>query len=563
MPATPTASPAKRPELWIYVLLLVVIFEEAIRARLLLPPLPFSDPDTWGYLFPGLSSLAGHDFVHTNGRSFPYPLFVYTLLANFGHFAAITVAQHTLGILSGAVLLWTWHRMRRFFPSTPAIRWAHGALGLAITTSFLLSQGTLLMEHSIRPEAIFPFFTILAPCFAVEYLIALPRHRNRAFFFGVALIFDSLLVYFLKPAWGLAAGFAILPVFVSFFRIRGAWAWKAAMVILPVALVGATLWYPEKRLAQEHDPKSARFLPQLLFCFNAHTIRAELVRDLEDDAKPRYDKELLARVLSIVDRELNANSRAYTSLGYDADNLMYRRKTPDGGRTDSVVSVLKETFDDDTDAFKAFCYHYYLRAWLRHPGAMAYKIANQFSLFYRLKDDPFDRKRATIETGFRAQRSLKALKPLEWEVPLYEHYLSETAKLTGSTEEWHQASKVTRINRILRPTLPISFGVALLIGAAFAVKAGRAGWRLPAGWQPLLAPLMLTLYAMSLNVGNCMTVAIVHTMEVSRYTKNQLIFVLLAEACAVLLTVAVVEALIRRGRSSGVPARPCEPVAGA
>ena len=560
MPATPPVSPAKRPEFWFYVLVLVVIFEEAIRARLLLPPLPFSDPDTWGYLFPGLSSLAGHDFVHTNGRSFPYPLFVYTLLANFGHFVAITVAQHFLGLLSGGVLLWTWQRMRRFFPATPVVRWVHRVLGLAITASFLLSQGTLLMEHSIRPEAIFPFFTILAPCLAVEYLIALPRHGRRAFILGAALIFDALFVYFLKPAWGLAAGCAILPVFLSFFWIRKPWVWKGAIVLLPVALVAVTLWYPEKKLAEKYDPKSARFLPQLLFCFNAPTVRQELIREIEGDSS--YDRDLLKKVLSIVDREMNAHSRAYTSLGYDADNLMYQRRTPTGGKTDSVVSVLRDHFDDDTAAFKAFCYHFYLRAWLRHPAEMTFKVANQFSLFYRLKDDPFDRKRGTIETGPRAERSLEALKPLEWEVPLYEQYLAQTAKLPSSPEVWRQASKVTLINRILRPTLPISFGLALVIAAAFALKAWRGGWRLPERWHPLLAPLLITLYAISLNVGNCMTVAIVHTMEVSRYTKNQLVFVLLAEAAAVLLTVAVVEALVRRPRRAPATAHPPEPVAG-
>jgi hypothetical protein len=54
--------------------------------RYSLPLDPIADPDTWAYLAPALKKLTGSDFVHTHGRNFVYPGFLFLLLRLFGDF---------------------------------------------------------------------------------------------------------------------------------------------------------------------------------------------------------------------------------------------------------------------------------------------------------------------------------------------------------------------------------------------------------------------------------------------------------------------------------------------
>ncbi len=548
-------GPAKGPhkmEQWAgygFWVMVVILFVQAIAARLALPHTPFSDPDVWGYLFPGLSGLGADTFVHTNGRSFPYPLFIYGILKVTGSFDAIAWIQHGFGLAGGVAMVWIWRRLAGFFPLTPISRCVYWLTGLAIFASYLLSRGTLLMEHSIRPEALFPFFTVLCPLLAIEYLIAFYRKKDYrlAFFLGAALVFNAFFVYFLKPAWGLAAGFAILPVVVSFLHLKGRWLWKSAMLGLPMVVVLVTLWYPEKQLSAKYDPRSERFLHQLLFSFNAHIIYPQLVADLESPTPP-FDRALIARVAELVKLELDRDTKAYRSLGFDADNLMYRRKNPDGTIRDSFVSVLSKHYAGENEPFIAFCQHYYRQAWRTQPGRMMGKIVTQYLQYIRLRDDPFDRGNARIEMGFQAERSLKSLDPLEWPVPVYETYLSDIKKELTSDAVWRQGSGVKRINRFLRPVNIIGLFFVLGLGG-FLLYQARQPAAQRRGTAALVVPFWLTAYLYSLSFGKCLTVAIIHTMEVSRYVKNQLIYILLAEGAAVVLFAIVVELLIRRYRN--------------
>ena len=77
---------------------LALVLGLAARARFAWPQWPVADPDTWGYLYPALGKLEGAGFVHTYGRNFLYPGFVYGLLRCGGTFRAIPVAQHLLGL---------------------------------------------------------------------------------------------------------------------------------------------------------------------------------------------------------------------------------------------------------------------------------------------------------------------------------------------------------------------------------------------------------------------------------------------------------------------------------
>src|SRR6266513_2466266 len=113
-----------------YWTVIALLFAGAVWQRFRLPLDPIADPDTWGYLSPALRKLTGAEVGHTNGRNFAYPGFLFLLLRLFADFRAITIAQHFLGLLAGAVFLLTWKRAR-IFVSNPRIgRVAHDLLGL-------------------------------------------------------------------------------------------------------------------------------------------------------------------------------------------------------------------------------------------------------------------------------------------------------------------------------------------------------------------------------------------------------------------------------------------------
>src|SRR6266576_3691295 len=116
--ASKQSSRLRADSFWIcYWIALVFVFAGAVWQRFTLPVDPIADPDTWGYLSPALRKLTGAEFGHTNGRNFVYPGFVFLVLRLFADFRAITIAQHFLGLLAGAVFLFTWKRARIFVPN--------------------------------------------------------------------------------------------------------------------------------------------------------------------------------------------------------------------------------------------------------------------------------------------------------------------------------------------------------------------------------------------------------------------------------------------------------------
>src|SRR5678816_833891 len=125
--------------------------------RFSLPLIPFSDADTWGYLHPAITLFTRGDFVHTYARSFVYPLCIHVVLRIFGDYAALSVVQHLSGLGAALILLVTWNRIPHFVNLPSPFPEAHRWLGLVPFGMYLFSATTIELEHTIRPEAIFPF----------------------------------------------------------------------------------------------------------------------------------------------------------------------------------------------------------------------------------------------------------------------------------------------------------------------------------------------------------------------------------------------------------------------
>ncbi len=152
LPDARPRRPARRRFVWLTWAALLVILAFGAHSRLIWPGMPVVDPDTWGYFHPALAKLNGGAFIHTNGRNFVYPAFLYVLLAATGTLRAITVVQHGLGLASG-VLMWVcWRQWRAWFTDSRLPAWADAALGLGLVAFFLQSASEVSHEHTVRPE---------------------------------------------------------------------------------------------------------------------------------------------------------------------------------------------------------------------------------------------------------------------------------------------------------------------------------------------------------------------------------------------------------------------------
>lgn len=538
----------------LYFWVIAVLFVHAVVDRFHLPLMPFSDPDTWGYLFPGVSLLSGGGFVHTAGRGFPYPLFVCGILKVFGDFRYISIVQHTLGLLAGGLLVLTWERGLRFFRPGPVGWIVHRVLGWTMVGCFLGARTSVLLEHSIRPESIFPFFTILAACLGTEYAIAFWQKKNLrlSFFIGLFLVFDSLFVYFLKPAWGFGTGFAMLPVLVSLLQLRGRYLYKVAILAIPLVIAAAGLWYPEKVLVEKYDKTSDEFLPSLLMFFNAPAVRNEMAAELNGTRPLAYDRQLVQMAMKFIDAELNAPHRTraqvlaaggelthagakkyltYTVLGYDPDNLLYRHDQPT-----CLMVELSNRFGDDTAGYAAFCMHYYKAAWAHQPAAMVHKIWAQLWAFYSMSSSPFGGRGDKIEIIKQVPRTLGSVDLNEKRLPAFVNYIKTVRGEAGSTQIWKEKRTVSREQKFFHHIYLPAFCFSILLSILVWVKRDM--------FSAFAEPGLWTLYLFGFNLGNVLTIAVVHTVQVGRYVQNQLIFTLIAECAGALLLVVVAERLL-------------------
>ena len=89
----------------LYELMIGVLFAYAIAVRFTMPLVPFTGPDSIGYLGVAFNFLNSGQFIGIAERNFPYPGFL-TILVNMSKdVSVISLAQHSLGILGGVFYL--------------------------------------------------------------------------------------------------------------------------------------------------------------------------------------------------------------------------------------------------------------------------------------------------------------------------------------------------------------------------------------------------------------------------------------------------------------------------
>lgn len=508
---------------------LVFILGWLAYVRFVRPQWPVADPDTWGYLFPGISRLLGGPFQHTQGRNFIYPGWIYLLLHTTGDFRAIAIAQRFLGLATCAGVWLVWRQWRAWFATTRLPLWADVSFGLGTVIFFGRASSVIHYEVQLRPEAIFPFCAVLDLWLLLAFVRAWYAERRpvKAAVLAAFSVFATAFAYQLKPSFGLGAGFAMLPIVVPFITLQGPERWQSRVWLVGALAAGGLasfvlLVLPERALAQS-DPQASLFLPHTLLTVHARPIRDQLNEDVRNGTPTPFAAPWLASAAGLFDEGLRRASehsqRPYHTLGYNPDALLY----PPGAFCQWLDAQLPPA------QVSAFCFYYYRRAWTHHPGSMLAKICRQLGVFYSLHCPAFRSSTKLRPAQYYNDKALLFLTALTHAQSLggyapAQRYIDavrvlSTSSVTFRTPVWLVVADV------------IASVVYLLLLVAFTVAmAGFVFFRQDDDRRALWKPGLVLALIHGICFGNCLTVAVVHSLEVHRYALNLLVYAALGEA---------------------------------
>lgn len=422
-----------------------------------------------------------------------------------------------------------------------------------MAATYLSARSALQSEHSLRPEAVFPFFVVLSIGLNLEFIRRRwvePQPRIAAWLGAVGMVL-SVALYLLKPSFGLPIAFANAPLLTSLARPGMSRRRQAAMAGSALVFSLLFLILPE-RLLRRSDPQVAQYLPYTLLTIHADQIHDQLSEDLASGQPLPYPREWLIVLHERLDLLLAASARPenhlYHSLGFNPDYLLY---------TDHVFKTLIPRGPEGNHLAAEVSFYLYRRAALHHPVRMLGKILRQLSIFYHFENlgaehllDTRDRYRGEKETPVSRyyQKGVQLLKKFQTRNNLARYeparpFASETELLTSSPGKIAQLPLLSVAQNVLGALyFPGLLGSLAVAAWRHASSPKRSQWLLPT-----LVMLLVYSYNFGINLG----IAIVHSLDIDRYVSNQLAFTLLASAIGLLYLGEAAQGAWRFQRQSG------------
>jgi hypothetical protein len=445
------------------------------------------------------------------------------VLRLFGTFPAIAATQHLLGLLAGAVFLLSWKRARVFVSNPRIGRVGYDLLGLGGAAVVLLQWPTIAFEQAIRPESICTFVLSVTLYFLIQFLACffVEHRRTATVAYGIALSFAAIFLASIKPSFVFASLFVLTPIIALLWRKD--WLWQKVWFSLGFAVSAAILLLPEYFL-RRNDELSRTFLPTTLFAFHANLIRDQLADDLAKNVTLPYSRDRLERLYLTLRAEITKSHTArhypYHSLGFDPDFLMYD--------PNSIAVQTRREFRGDIAAVCAFYRFYYWRIWQKRPQQVLEKVARQMRTFYL----PYCRAyepRITQKFGGAYQQSVLSLgDPICRKVwtayPAAVDFMTRTQEL-GRRELRFQQPLLLPIIPMLVLLASITYSTLLIV--AFVLAGFVAPISAPFG--RLRAVASLAVFAFLFNAACCLEVAVISSLDMSRYRSVQMYSTLVAQ----------------------------------
>jgi len=306
------------------------------------------------------------------------------------------------------------------------------------------------------------------------------------------------------------------------------------------------LFVPEKILLRT-DLQSTSFLPESIFSIHALIIREQIAADIATpDPEVPYSTEALRSILDSLDGTIAAarhtNPTQMSALGYDADWLLYH---------DPFFVQISQANHWRPESLLRFCRYYYQRTWKKQPGAMLRKIGIQLGLFYNLQCPAYCDNAFHMEKYFRNADGLlheaKEQTIIEGS-PLALAYRAQVAEVKDR-------STLIGIPRMLRRITNWLGNAYLPLHLAWLAALPWICWRAECRRRfGLFCAILAVGYAF--NFGNNLGIAILHTLQISRYTYVQFATTLLTEMLTgfFVLEMLVTGVLRFRGKGAATPA---------
>ena len=494
-------------------------------------PVAVSEWDSWGWLDPALSWLGGTGFRERFEREWIYGAFIAACLRLTGSFSGYIIIQQILGVVA-AILMWlTWRTWSALLPKPFILEIAGSVIGLLVVALYLFNPIALVLELSIRPEAIMAF-TAFLQLFCIASYCRFRWHEPKAIaslIFGAVAMLLAYALFILKPNWLLALPATTLPVFVGLFGATIPLSIRVLTPLLGLFLIVFALIVPDKFLFIRTG-EARVVLPMTLFTIHADVIQASMRHELEASAKSDDRRRFLEAFLPVLDREMEtARTLAsyYPRLGFDPDYLMYRA---------TVFPFLEQERGMSRADIASFCRRSFLSGIVSEPLLYARKVLTQLGYFFFPDDGTFFRTR--IKMG-----------------KLYEYVLTTVPESLDTTisQPVREMFDAFRRSAVLQAAQSVSletFGpfrslLRVVRSAAFWIEIAFFLSAASCLLVDALARLRLAAFVAAIfffaPAGNALTIALIHALDNSRYRGSYgplLLFALAAMFIFVVTTLA-------------------------
>lgn len=490
----------------------------ALIQRMILNSLPYTGGDGWGYIGPAVTWFDTGKFIHIGGRSFPYPLFLLGILFVFKDFSYISIIQHLIGISTGVILLFIWRDITSKLSIYKEYKVHFDFAGLILMGLYLFSPSPIVLEHHLRPEAIYPLFLILQMLFIYKFLINIQNNKTKLIWlFGSLFFINNYFLYVFQPRWGLTAFFNVIIYIVCFFVIKVKFIKKFLFIlIIPIVISFLLIYIPENKLIKNESTQDT-FLYGTLFWAHSKIIDIELEKDIEDPDFNKYNKEMLKKISNYMKIAFSQPKSKHKYLGFYFNRLFY----------DKPNDYLKTQLSHEE--YKKFCLYYFKKVVFNHPFMYTKKVLLELSQFYNFYGGMYSHRDYKVDKEIYNDGYDEMYKNRVNYLP-FRSYMNSLKYLRLSYYDFNEIKfpGADIVYLLLSRTYILVFIVFFILFIMQVIKAFKEK---TFNFEFLLGLTILILFMYNFFIS--LTSAMIYCLDVSRYIDDQFIIVLFSNILAI------------------------------
>ena len=288
-----------------------------------MPQVPFTGPDSIGYLGVAVREIMTGEFHCIAERPWPYPGLLTILLNIFPNYKTISIFQHAMGSIAGLLFGFVWAETEVFFKiKNPLQKGIFYSVGLLGVYSFSCGEYFISIENWSHPESISAIIQMtLIWCF-IKFLNA-ENSFFRALFSITLISFLSFMTIF-QPRTKLAiiSGVAL----VTYINYREKLSGRLISVIMAAStlVIFLTQYYPFNRFCSNYQIRHTQAMT--LFAGNMGAISKVLAADIQDP-NLKSEKSVYCALEQFEKAKNKEKSRGvgfgwYDSMGYNCDMFL-------------------------------------------------------------------------------------------------------------------------------------------------------------------------------------------------------------------------------------------------